>query len=378
VTGVRGFAAGALAALLLACQSTPTTRVYRAEPANTGTEHYSAWFADTDGDVLYFGLSPFWELWWETGADALADLEELGDHLIGRFDLRGEHFLPPLRVRAAEDGARSSVWDVLAHSNGRIYYTTYFEGIGSVRSDGSDPVVYADLGTGFNELAEGPEGNVYVTRYSDAPEHPDRRSYGAVVVMSPTGELINEIRFPKQGDRFTAPKSISVDPRTGDIWINTDTFQGDRPIEHEAIHMNSAGYVLSRRSGPGELQFVRFDSAGRGWFAEKLGGELRIRIRVARRDLAIVSLGRSEGIDFVQDIWPTPEGGVVVARWSGRLHWIGPPGEAFRHEEIPLHLPPDCTPPDGRSLLYTGVVRGNFAYATLYCGPMVLRVPLDD
>ena len=154
MTGVRGFAAGALATLLLACQSTPTTRVYRAEPANTGTEHYSAWFGDTDGDVLYFGLSPFWELWWETGADALADLEEVGDHLIGRFDLRGEYFLPPLRVRAAEDGARSSVWDVLAHSNGRIYYTTYFEGIGSVRSDGSDARGLEPMTVGLDADAE--------------------------------------------------------------------------------------------------------------------------------------------------------------------------------------------------------------------------------
>ena len=29
--------------------------------ANSGVEEYSAWFADSDGRVLYFGLSPFWQ-----------------------------------------------------------------------------------------------------------------------------------------------------------------------------------------------------------------------------------------------------------------------------------------------------------------------------
>lgn len=374
--GSRRLARLALAVVFLACLSPPETRVFRAEPANSGTERYSAWFADSDGEVLYFGLSPFWELWWETDGDATADLEAAGDLLIGRFDLEEESFLPPLRVGSAEDGVRSSVWDVLVHTNGRIYYTTYFEGFGSVRADGSDAVIYSDLGAGLNELAEGPGGNLYITRYSDAPATPSDRSYGAVAVVSPTGQLVDEFRFPKDGDTFTAPKSIGVDPRTGQIWINTDTFRGEGRIEHEVIQLNARGHVLSRRSGPAELHFVRFDAFGRGWFAEDLDGQLRVRIRVGGRDLAVVPLGRNDGLDFVQDIWPTPDGGALVARWSGRLHRIHPPGEAFRHEEIPLDLPTDCTPPEGRSLLYTGVVRGDFAYATLYCGATVLRVPL--
>ena len=159
-------------------------------PANRGDEAYSSWFADSDGRILYFGLSPFWELWWSREQDPLVDLEVPGDHLIGRFDLERETFLPPLRVRGLGPDSRSSVWDVLAHSNGRVYYTTYFEEIGSVKPDGSDARAFPDLGAGFNELYEGPSGNVYASRYSDAPARPERRRYGAIVELTPHGRLV--------------------------------------------------------------------------------------------------------------------------------------------------------------------------------------------
>jgi hypothetical protein len=111
---------------------------FRSADANRGPEPYSAWFGDAGDTVLYFGTSPFWTLWWDTDGDPLGDLAEPGDHLIGRFDMAAGRFLPPLRVRSAEEGAHGSVWDVLVHSNGRIYYTTLFEEIGSVRPDGGD------------------------------------------------------------------------------------------------------------------------------------------------------------------------------------------------------------------------------------------------
>ena len=125
-------------------------------PANRGSEAYSAWFADARGRMLYFGLSPFWQLWWRSGGDPLGDLAQPGDHLIGRFDLERETFLAPLRVRDGGPDVRSSIWDVLVHSNGRIYYTTYFEEIGSVNPDGTDVRAFEGLGRGFNELYEGP------------------------------------------------------------------------------------------------------------------------------------------------------------------------------------------------------------------------------
>ena len=37
---------------------------FRAPSWNAGPEPYSAWFGDAHDGVLYFGLSPFWTLWW--------------------------------------------------------------------------------------------------------------------------------------------------------------------------------------------------------------------------------------------------------------------------------------------------------------------------
>jgi len=123
--------------------------------ANRGPERYSAWFADRAGEELYFGLSPFWELLADGGPSA--DLREPGDPLIGRFHLEREEFLPPLRVRALGPRTRSSVWDVLAHSSGRICFTTFDEEAGCVDPQSGHVTWFAsDLGPGLNELAEGP------------------------------------------------------------------------------------------------------------------------------------------------------------------------------------------------------------------------------
>jgi cyclohexadienyl dehydratase len=352
------------------------TRAFRDEGWNSGRERYSAWFADSDGRVLYFGLSPFWELWWERDGDPTADLEEPGDHLIGRFDLEASRFLPPLRVRSAGPDARGSVWDVLAHSNGRVYYTTYFEEIGWVAADGSEVRWLDGLGRGFNELAEGPDGSVYVTRYSDAPRAPERRAYGAVVVLTPDGELVREIRLEPEGGAFTAPKSIAVDPGSREIWINTDTFPATGAEEHEALRIAPDGRVLERRAGPPELQFVHFDARGRGWFAEVAEAELSLRVTEAGSTARELELGPLAPLDFVQDIRSTPQGGAVLALWSGRVWLVEPAGDAFLCADLQLELPDDCVPPQGRSILYTALVHGEFVFATLACGPTVLRAPL--
>jgi hypothetical protein len=269
------------------------------ERANRGVEAYSAWFADSDGRILYFGLSPFWELWWRTGGDARADLAKPGDHLIGRFHLERETFLPPLRVRSMGFDSRSSVWDVLVHSNGRIYYTTYFEEIGSVNPDGSDVRAFSGLGAGFNELYEGPAGHIYVTRYSDAPRDVERQRYGGVVVLTPDGELVREIRFERDDQRFTAPKSLAIDPASGEIWLNTDTFWVDGSILHETLRLAPDGRVLSREVAPPELHFIRFDAGGRGYFAESLNAAFRLRITTGERELAVIPLGPRKPLDFV-------------------------------------------------------------------------------
>jgi hypothetical protein len=375
VSRILGAFLVALAACGGAAQTVPT-EVFRAERENSGAERYSAWFADTDGRILYFGLSPFWELWWARGGDARADLDETGDHLIGRFDMGAERFLEPLRVRARGPGVRSSVWDVLVHSNGRIYYTTYFEEMGSVLPDGSAARHFEGIGVGWNELVEGPEGNVWVTRYSDAPADPSRRRHGSVAVVAPDGRLLREHPLEGKDGSFVAPKSLAVDPASGEVWLNTDTFRPDGSVAHEWIRLSAEGEVRERHAGPPELLFVAFDRAGRGWFAEDASGELRLRIRAAGAWTHTLPLGRRDPLDYVQDIRFT-QAGALLALWSGRVISIEPEGSGFRARDLRLELPVDCRPPQGRSLLYTAVLHRESVYATLFCGPTVLRARVE-
>ena len=107
----------------------------RAEPSSA-EERYCAWYGDARDGVLYFGQAAFWPASRASGAsgggeeDPRADLAVAGPQLIGRFDLGRGELLPPLEVGPAD--ARSGVWDVHAHSNGRVYFTTYFESMGWV------------------------------------------------------------------------------------------------------------------------------------------------------------------------------------------------------------------------------------------------------
>jgi hypothetical protein len=359
-------------------EATPSVEpAHRAGKLNRGKEAYSAWFGDTDGRVLYFGLSPFWNLWWRTGGDPRADLEEPGDHLIGRFDLESARFLPPLRVRAAGPDSRSSVWDVLVHSNGRIYYTTYFEEIGSVSADGTDVRHFEDLGVGFNELVEGPKGSLYVTRYSDDPFDPDRQRFGSVVVLNPEGELVREFRFPKDGGVFTAPKSLAVDPETGEIWLNADVFAADGSVSYSRIHLSAEGEILERGTGSPELHFVWFDHEGIGWFAEDQDGELWLHAVRGGNRIASFPLGPRGPLDFVQDIKPFGNRRVLAAMWSGRAFLASLEPTETGAMEIGFERPEDCIPPAGRSLLYTVVAYGQRVYGTLSCGITVVGAPVS-
>ena len=278
---------GALLVALAACggpAQTVPTEVFRAERENSGTERYSAWFADTDGRILYFGLSPFWELWWARGGDARADLDETGDHLIGRFDMGAERFLEPLRVRARGPDVRSSVWDVLVHSNGRIYYTTYFEELGSVRPDGSD-VSAISRGSGSGSMSW---SKVRTSEHlRDALLGCARRPLAAELRIRrgrshPTGALLRE--HPLRRARGTA--------RSWRRRASRSTRPPERDLaEYRHVH---AGWIcrarvdpaVGRRRGAASAAAARPSSCswpstarGRGWFAEDASGELRLRIR---------------------------------------------------------------------------------------------------
>jgi hypothetical protein len=265
---------------------------------------------------------------------------------------------------------------VLAHSNGRVYFSTFFEAFGSARADGSDVRLHPELGAGLNELVEGPDGNLYATRYADDPLPAGRSGSGAVAVISPDGRLLREHRFPGEGGTYAAPKSLAVDPATGEIWLNTDTFGPSGAVAHETLRLAADGRVLERASGPVELHFPAFDARGRGWFAESADGRLRLRVREGGRDLAVLDLGPRAPLDFVQEVRPTTDGGAVLATWGGRAWRVRPRAGGFEVAEIRFELPPECRPPEGRSLLYTAVVHAGRAFATLFCGARVLRAPL--
>src|SRR5688572_15464283 len=134
-------------------------------------ERYCAWYG-TRGpdDVLYFGQAAFWSSMARADGDPTADLRRAGPQLVGRFDLAGERWLPPLDV--GDRQSRSGVWDVLVGDDGEVYFTTFFEEAGSV-NPATGRVRRLALGGALNELAEGPAGTVVASRYGSADQGGD-------------------------------------------------------------------------------------------------------------------------------------------------------------------------------------------------------------
>lgn len=350
------------------------TDVHRMPRANRGPEAYSAWFADRGGDTVYFGLSPFWSLWWERDGDSSADLEQPGDLLIGRFDLATERFLAPLSLRR-EPGA-TSVWDVLVHSSGRVCFTTYFDAMGCVDPETGDVERFETAGPGLNEIWEGPQGDLYVTRYSSAPGGDPFRSHGAVVVISPRGSVLREHVLANPPGGLTAPKSVAVDPGSGEIWLNTDTFLRDGRTLHETIRLAPDGKVLSRGLEP-HLHFVSFAPDGTGYFAEVEHDVLWLRIARGGEDLARLPLGPIVALDFVQDVKHAPGGETLLALWSGAVYVVDDE-RGWRARAFKLRAPESCRPPQGRSIFYSAFLRGERICATLFCGASVACAPVED
>src|SRR5262245_20637123 len=172
--------------------------------------------------------------------------------------------------------ARSSVWDVLAHPNGWVYYTTYFEEMGRVRPATGDVERFAELGTGLNEIAVGPNGNLYVTRYGAADPKERAARDGALVELSPGGALVREVTLHARDGAFTAPKSVAVDPASGEVWLNADVIAPDGAVSFATFHLASDLSVRETRTTP-ELMFVAFDRAGLGVFVEDDAGAVRAR-----------------------------------------------------------------------------------------------------
>jgi hypothetical protein len=310
--------------------------------------------------VLYFGVSPFWSAFREAGGDPSADLEAEGPQVVGRFDLKRLAFAEPLPVGGP--GARAGVWDVLAHPNGRIYFTTYFESAGYVDPASGRVQRFESAGLGLNELYLGEDAAIIATRYGESAG-----GEGSVVVLDSEGAILAEHPLEAPEGYQAAPKSLAFDPLRGEIWVNTDllpTAQGHGEIRYDTRVLGPRGRERLRFERP-EVQFMTFGPDGTGYFAERDGPLLNLRIRPPERAGAAIFTGRIVPLDdefpgdrdFVQDIRVDSKGGVVVTRWSGRIHLVD------RRGEVDLIQLPRA---EGKGLYYTGVLAGDWLCAT-YC-----------
>jgi hypothetical protein len=262
------------------------------------------------------------------------------------------------------------VWDVLAHPNGRIYYTTYFEDSGYVELSTGRAVALGPLGVGLNELALGPGGSILATRYGGLAG-----GSGSIVQFEPDGSLLRELALQGPAGWRVAPKSLAYDPTRQAVWLTTDLIpdEGGAKVRQDGRVVDLTGRELVRFESP-ELQFVVFDAEGTGYLAERTGTQLALRIVRPEETGSLASAGRrillddrfAATSDFAQNVWLTQDRRVVITRWSGRVHVVDPTAQRGR-EVRTLDLP---RPADG--LYYTAVVEDDHLCATLCAGVTVV------
>lgn len=373
--------AGALCLLLAGCAGFSTlgsgTKTFRAPEIRFGDEAYSAWFGDERDGIVYFGLSPFWTALWATG-DPRAELHGPGAHRIGRFALATESFLPPLVAQTPGSEVHSSVWDVLAHPNGWIYFTTFYDAMGRVRPESGVVETFPALGRGLNEIALGPQGQLYVTRYGSGLDDPKAVHDGALVVVSENGRKLGEVALHARDGAVTAVKSVTVDPRSGRATVNADVLLPGAPVEFARFEIAPDLSILSQALGAPELLFIAYTRDGRAFAIWDQAGRLRLSIGNAEREHASLDLGPRLATDFAQDIQFAPDGTAAIAFWSGRVDLVRERDGGFEHARVLLEKPTDCRPPSGRSLVYSAFTTARAVYATLYCGVAILRAPLPS
>jgi hypothetical protein len=341
-------------------------------------EHYCAWYGDARDGVLYFGQAPFWSAMRANGDDPTADLLTSGPVPIGRFDLATERPLPALEV--GREGDRSGVWDVLAHPNGRVYFTTFYEPAGYVATDGSPPVRFEGLGAGLNELVLGPGDSILATRYAS-----ESGEGGSIVRFDPAGRLLAEHPLPKPAGYRVAPKTPAFDPIRDETWVTTDLLPENpiAPAGHDTFVLDARGGLVARIVDP-EIQFVAFAPDGHGYVAEVSGRSLFLRVippgagpdSGTRRALDDAF---HPALDFVQDIHVADDGRVVVTRWSGFVHVLTSDGEIGRvrlpalEERRPSRIAGEQPAgAAGAGLYYSGVAEGDRICATHCAGVSVV------
>jgi len=326
-----------------------------------------SWFGDARDGVLYFGESSFWHALREADGDAEADLATQAPQFVGRFDLARERMLPA--IPTGNPASHSGTWDVLAHPNGRVYFTSFYDPSGWVDPATGAAHHFDAAGTGLNEIVLGVDGRLVVTRYGAAGG-----GDGSVVVLRPDGAIEAEHPLAPDPGAVVAAKSVAFDAARGEVWVNTDVLPRDgSPTRFDARVMDLAsGRELARFSEP-ELHFPRFGADGRAWFAWLDGTRLSLRA-TERGDRPGPGVGREilldeafgTGLDFVQDVRDQPDGRVVVTRWSGTVHVVEPDG---RVRKVAL-------PRTDGGFYYTAVATGDRVCATYCAGVTVTCVPL--
>ncbi len=335
--------------LALGCAHAPTPgpHVVRAA-APSDTEQYCAWYGDARDGVLYFGTAAFWSAMRAADDDPRADLARPGPQQIGRFDLAREAMLPPLDVSVPD--ARSGVWDVHAHANGRVYFTTFYEAMGAVDPATGEVTHFPELGLGLNEIAPLPDGNLLVTRYGGDADRP-----GSLLVLTPEGRALAEHPVPAPPGYRSAPKTPAWHAAAQRYWTTNDLI-GSAPgeVATDATVLGADGALVRRIAEP-EVQFVAALADGGLARVESAGDALRIELggqRVPLDDRFVASL------DFAQDVKAHLDGDLLVTRWSGRVHRVTRDG-AVRSTTLPGLA-------DG-GLYYTAVRHGERICAT-HCG----------
>jgi hypothetical protein len=336
---------------------------FKGPQTNSGKERYESWFGDSDGRVLYFGESYWWKGYLETN-DPLGNCKEKGDLLIGRFDTLAERFLPALKIGKGKD----EIWDVLVHSNGNIYWTSFTEGIGYVSSNGRKVIKFKEAGAGFNELWEGPQGNIWVTRY--AYEDGGRRKDGSVVMLDQEGRILKEFQV-HEGGFITCPKSLAVNPLNGRIIINSDQFPtgGSEDYKHHSFILSPTGEVL-KIIRDYEIMFMSYDNLGRGWFAERVNDAWRMGVSFPSGKAKVIYLDSFSPLDFIQDI--KHKGDLTVATaWSGKVYLFEERAPSiFKVSKYQIDRPTD----PGK-IAYTTIISENGdLYGTFNDGILVFKI----
>jgi hypothetical protein len=354
-------------AACLSADLSPRPALVATAPAPSRDERYCAWYGDRSGELLYFGESGFWSALRRSGGRPTADLDRAGPAWIGRFDLAAERLLPPIDVTSSDD--RSGVWDVVAHPNGRLYFTTFFGFAGSVDPDTGIVQRFPGAGRGLNEIALGPGENLLASRYGAGD---GSQTGGGVVVMDPDGRIIAEFPLTPPAGFDAAAKTVAYDRLRDEIWVTTDLLpraESDDPtIRHDAYRLDGRGAEIERIASP-EVQFVAYAADATGYRAEREGEMLWLSIvppgEQNPSDATLrIPLARDfpAEFDFVQDIQFATDGSAVVSRWSGWVHVVDANG-AVRSLRLP--------PVDPRGLYYSATLRGERVCAT-HCGDVTV------